>query len=121
VHNGLLVPLFAIAILGLAAGRGPLARALGSRPAAVLGDASFALYALQEPLWLWSRTLAAADRGAPASAAFVVAYALTAAAIAVLVSRLLERPARRALRAAFGGERMAVARAVPATAVRRPA
>ncbi|HVI95999.1 MAG TPA: acyltransferase [Anaeromyxobacter sp.] len=121
VHNGLLVPLFAIAILGLATGRGPLARALGSRPAAVLGDASFALYALQEPLWLWSRTLAAADRGAPASAAFVVAYAATAAAIAVLVSRLLERPARRALRAAFGGERMAVARAVPATAVRRPA
>jgi peptidoglycan/LPS O-acetylase OafA/YrhL len=96
VHNGLLVPLFAIVILALAAG-GPLGRALGSGPARALGDASFALYVLQEPLWLWSRRLAGAD--GPASAAFVAAWCVGAVAIAVAVARVVERPARRALRA----------------------
>jgi peptidoglycan/LPS O-acetylase OafA/YrhL len=104
VHNGLLVPLFAVAVLGLAPDGGPVGRALGSAPARALGDAAFALYALQEPLWLWARALAAPDRTAPASAGFVVAFALGASAIAVVVSRVLERPARRALRAALGAE-----------------
>jgi peptidoglycan/LPS O-acetylase OafA/YrhL len=95
VHNGLLVPLWAAAILGLAVG-GPLSRALGSRPAQALGDASFALYVLQEPLWLWARRLVGAQ--GPASAAFVAAWSVGAIAASVAVARLVERPARRALR-----------------------
>ncbi len=104
LHNGALVPLFAVAVVGLARGAGPLARLLGSRPAQVLGDASFALYALQEPLWLWGRRVAG-HPDAPASAAFVLAFAAAAATISIAVSIAFERPARRALRAALGSAR----------------
>jgi peptidoglycan/LPS O-acetylase OafA/YrhL len=98
LHNGALVPLMAVVLLGVAHGRGPLARALGSAPARRLGDASFALYALQEPLWLWARRIGPEG---PPSAAFVLGFAAAAIAIAVGVSVALERPARRALRAAL--------------------
>jgi peptidoglycan/LPS O-acetylase OafA/YrhL len=107
LHNGLFVPLFAVAIVALAAGAGPLGRALASAPARVLGDASFALYALQEPLWLWARRLAGSD--GPPSAAFSVAFMVAAVAISVAVSRALERPARRALRSALGAAAEAAA------------
>jgi peptidoglycan/LPS O-acetylase OafA/YrhL len=113
LHNGLLVPLFAVAIVALAEGTGPLARVLGSRPARVLGDAAFALYALQEPLWLWARRLSGAPGGA-ASPAFVLAFAAAAIAVSVAVARGLERPARRALRAALsGGGRVPRSAALP--------
>jgi peptidoglycan/LPS O-acetylase OafA/YrhL len=115
LHNGLLVPLFAIAVLGLATGAGPLAGLLASRPARVLGDASFALYALQEPLWHWARRLGAGPAPAPPSAAFVLVFGAAAVAIAIAVSRGFERPARRALRAALGGD--AAARAGAPAAV----
>jgi peptidoglycan/LPS O-acetylase OafA/YrhL len=97
LHNGLLVPLFAVAILALAPGAGPLPLALGSRAGRTLGDASFALYALQEPLWEWAR-LFADDRGGTPSAQLVLAWAAGAVVVALAVSRGLERPARRALR-----------------------
>ena len=114
LHNGLLVPLFAAAILGLATGHGALARALGSGPARALGDASFALYVLQEPLWLWARRLAGAEGAA--SPAFVVCYVAAAVAIAVAVARGFEQPARRAFRA-LTGTPAGPARAAPAAAV----
>lgn len=104
LHNGLLVPLFAVAVLAVASAEGALGRALASPPLRTLGDASFALYALQEPLWLWARHLAG-DPPGPASPLFVLAWAVTATAVAVAVSRLLERPARRALRSALTGAR----------------
>ena len=72
-----------------------------SRPARALGDASFALYALQEPLWLWSRSLLSDGRARPRPP-FVAGYALFAVAVSVAVSRTLERPARRALRSLLG-------------------
>jgi peptidoglycan/LPS O-acetylase OafA/YrhL len=102
LHNGALVPLLAVALLGIARGDGLVARALGSAPARTLGDASFSLYALQEPLWLWARRLAG-DPSAPASAGFVIVFAAVAVAASVAVSIALERPARRALRTALGG------------------
>jgi peptidoglycan/LPS O-acetylase OafA/YrhL len=112
VHNGLLVPLYAVAILALSRGKGALARALGSAPARALGDASFALYALQEPLWLWARHLVG-DPGAGPTPAFVAAFAVVAVAVSVSVSRGLERPARRAIRAALAGEWRRRVRAPP--------
>ncbi len=111
LHNGALVPLFALILLGLARADGAVARALGSRWVRPLGDASFALYALQEPLWLWSRRLLAPDPTAPPSAAFALAFAAAAVAISVAVSSLVERPARRALRGALAPD------AVPARAI----
>jgi peptidoglycan/LPS O-acetylase OafA/YrhL len=97
LHNGALVPLFAIAVVGLAGG-GPVARALGSEGAQRLGEASFALYALQEPLWRIARSLAP-DPSAPPSAAFVAIFTLGAIAASLAVATLVERPARRAVRA----------------------
>jgi peptidoglycan/LPS O-acetylase OafA/YrhL len=117
LHNGVLVPLLALVVLGVARTQGPVARVLASAPARTLGDASFALYALQEPLWLWSRRLAAAP-GEAASAAFVLAYVAAAVAISVAVSVRLERPARRALRGLVAGERPRAPDAAPA--VSRP-
>jgi peptidoglycan/LPS O-acetylase OafA/YrhL len=111
LHNGALLPLLAVAILGASRARGPIGRALASRPAALLGDASFALYALQEPLWHWSRRLAG-GAGDP-SAGFVLAFAVFAVALSVAVSIGLERPARRALRAALARGRTAGAPALP--------
>lgn len=115
LHNGALVPLFAVGLLGIARGGGAACRVLGSRPLRTLGDASFALYALQEPLWLWARRLAA-EPGAAPSAGFVLAYSAIAIAIAAGVSSGLERPARRALRALLSGERPASEAARPAGA-----
>jgi peptidoglycan/LPS O-acetylase OafA/YrhL len=100
LHNGALLPLLAAVVIGAARARGPIGRALASRPAALLGTASFALYALQEPLWAWARRLSGG--GAEPSAPFVAAYAAAAIALSVAVSSGLERPARRALRAALG-------------------
>ncbi|HEY6101024.1 MAG TPA: acyltransferase, partial [Anaeromyxobacter sp.] len=103
LHNGALVPLVALVVLGVARSGGPVSRALGSGPARILGDASFGLYALQEPLWLWARRLAAAP-GTGASAAFVIAFAAAAIAISVCVSSAFERPARRVLRAVLAAD-----------------
>jgi peptidoglycan/LPS O-acetylase OafA/YrhL len=104
LHNGLLVPLYALAILGLARGTGPFSRALATRPAQALGEASFALYALQDPLWRWARVLLAKPAATP-TAGFVLAFAAVAIALALAVSRGLERPARRALRRVLSGPR----------------
>lgn len=100
LHNGALLPLLAVVVIGAARARGPIGRALASRPAAALGNASFALYALQEPLWAWARRLFGGE--GEATPAFVAAFAAAAIALSVAVSSGLERPARRALRAALG-------------------
>jgi peptidoglycan/LPS O-acetylase OafA/YrhL len=97
VHNGGLLPLFAAALLGLAEGRGLLARLLASRPARTLGDASFALYVLQDPLWRIAKAGSPwADAVPPAG--FVLAFCAGAVALSLGVARWLERPARRAVR-----------------------
>ncbi len=97
LHNGLFVPLFAIVVVGLAsdAASAP-ARLLGGPLSRALGDASFALYALQDPLWRVARTLHGDP--APAGLAFTAAFTVLAVVVAVAVSRGLERPARRWLR-----------------------
>jgi peptidoglycan/LPS O-acetylase OafA/YrhL len=116
LHDGALVPLFAVGLAGVARSSGPVARALASAPARALGDASFALYALQEPLWLWARRVAG-EPGPRASTGFVLAFAAAAIAISVCVSMGLERPARRALRALLSGE---PGRADPSMGSREP-
>ncbi|HET6436985.1 MAG TPA: acyltransferase [Anaeromyxobacter sp.] len=97
LHNGLLLPLFAVAVVGLASAPECLAaRLLGSSPARILGEASFALYALEDPLWRWARLLHGEQT--PPSPAFAAAFCVAAVSAAVAVSRGMERPARRWLR-----------------------
>jgi peptidoglycan/LPS O-acetylase OafA/YrhL len=60
-HDGLLSPVFLLMIVGLARG-GPFSRVLGSRALVALGNASYALYILQAPLWGWWLALGGNDR-----------------------------------------------------------
>jgi peptidoglycan/LPS O-acetylase OafA/YrhL len=96
LHDGLLVPLFALLIVSVASERGPLARILSWGPAQVLGDASFAIYVLQEPLYMWAHLAVGEARSL--TWAFLVAWAAGTIVVALVVARLIERPARRALR-----------------------
>ena len=99
----LLLPLFALLILGLAE-RGN--RGLLSRPAALmLGEASYALYLIHGPMHVY--VLGAARRLVPGSLtehAWMVfwVYLLLVLGVSVALFRHLERPARHALRLRFG-------------------
>jgi peptidoglycan/LPS O-acetylase OafA/YrhL len=97
VHLGLLDPLFAALIYGLAWQRGWLS-ALLSRPAVLLlGEASYGIYILHAPIWTWLRHLTG---GPPAELAlpYFLAYLVLLLALAVLSLRLVETPARRVIR-----------------------
>jgi len=50
MHDGLMMPLFALAILGLA-GRNLIARFFGFAPFAIVGQSSYALYILHFNMW----------------------------------------------------------------------
>jgi peptidoglycan/LPS O-acetylase OafA/YrhL len=55
LHNGLLLPLHSLIILGLSLGGGTLARLLSIRPLVFLGNASYALYILHIPVANWMK------------------------------------------------------------------
>lgn len=112
VHNGLLAPLFAWLIVALA-----LAGADASRPASglvrllshpvlvLLGEASYSLYILHMPLWMWYSAL---GRRLVAPATLVLSfpmYALLVVVAAVIVFRRVEVPARNAVRRALAAPR----------------
>ena len=94
VHNGLLAPLFAVIIIALAAGTGPLTSLLSSPPLQRLGDASYGLYLLHVPVMMWAMAL---RKGAlePAVAVVVV---LTTIPLALVLHALVEAPLRRVVR-----------------------
>ncbi|HEY0584288.1 MAG TPA: hypothetical protein VGE94_19040, partial [Chloroflexota bacterium] len=54
VRDGALGPWFALVVLRLARGQGMVSRVLGWRLFVALGEASYALYIVQEPLWNWT-------------------------------------------------------------------
>lgn len=98
LHNGLLAPAFGLLIFGLASGRGPLAWIL-SRPGLVLlGEASYALYLLHQPLWWWATTLSHANALDRQPASFFLGYVVVTVVASVVVLQLIEKPGRKALR-----------------------
>lgn len=96
LHNGLLAPLFAVLIASLAAGRGPLAALLATRPLVALGDASYSLYLMHLPLMIVfgkvGRTLA--GDGFDASRAATAVFMVLAVVASLLCHRYIELPAR---------------------------
>ena len=50
LHDGLLAPLFALLVLALAEGKGPIARAMSTRSLTLLGEASYWLYIFHVPV-----------------------------------------------------------------------
>jgi peptidoglycan/LPS O-acetylase OafA/YrhL len=98
LHDGLLAPLYALIIFGLAAGDGVVSGAL-SRPALVLlGEASYALYLLHQPVGarIYKFLQLAGLLDVPHLSA--AAGAAVSLAASLLVLRLFEEPARQAIR-----------------------
>ncbi len=100
MHNGLLTPLFACVILGFALGGGWLASVLSWRPLVLLGQASYALYILQVPVF-WFMTLAYrhwVGSGDMIGGRLFVLYAVIATAASVGAFLWIEEPCNRMLR-----------------------
>ena len=99
VESGILSPLFALLVWQLARGQGLLQRFLSRAPLLALGEASYGLYILQEPVLVWFS--AALKRGLPFLASrwelgFVL-YALLLVVLSLLTHRFIEIPVRKAL------------------------
>ncbi len=99
IESGLLAPLFALLVWQLARGQGLLKQTLSRRALLVLGEASYALYVLQEPILVW--LTAALKRVAPGlmehwSLTFWAYFALLVAA-SLLTHRFVEMPLRARL------------------------
>ncbi len=96
MHDGLLMPLFACAILGLS-GRNLLARAFGWAPLVALGQASYCMYILHFNLWALIHSGGLLERTGLARIEPWGSYALLALG-AGLALVLVERPAQRWIR-----------------------
>lgn len=106
LHDGLLGPLFALVILVVARGGGAVGGLLSHPVLVLLGEASYAIYILQEPLWSICILAAIRVTGSPAPHLRTPLYFVAFAAFLVLASvaahLLVERPLRRRLRRALG-------------------
>jgi peptidoglycan/LPS O-acetylase OafA/YrhL len=97
-HNALFAPLFAMLILGLAQQDSWLAAALNVRPLVLLGQASYALYLLHEPIaWLLYKNEHGPLRSVGAPTRLTI-YLLAVATLSVLVFKYWEEPMRRMIR-----------------------
>jgi peptidoglycan/LPS O-acetylase OafA/YrhL len=100
IHDGLLMPLFACIVLGLA-GENPLSRLLGARPLVFVGEASFCLYMLHFRLWrIVHRSHVLDWSGLNRFDPWISYVLLIAMALAALY--LVEKPAQRQLRKWMG-------------------
>ena len=84
--------MFALLIVALALGSGLVARLLSIRPFQILGDASYAMYILQEPVLIWTMKLPLI--GALPKQMFVPFYVLTLIAASIACQRFIAEPAR---------------------------
>jgi peptidoglycan/LPS O-acetylase OafA/YrhL len=113
LHNGLLSPLYALLIVGLASGGGRVGRLLSRRLPILLGEASYALYLLQVPLWVVvAVALRAVARpfGHNLLLTFPVFLPIVLVA-SVCTYLLIEKPARRRIREQLTGAQRRLTRA----------
>jgi len=105
IEGPLLAPLFALLVWQLARGQGVLCLLLSGRALGAMGEASYALYILQEPVVVW--TTAILKRASPALAQrwdlLFWGYAALLIGASLLVHRWLELPARTVLTARLLG------------------
>ena len=99
MHDGLMMPLFALAVLGLA-GHNLIARFFGFFPFVAVGQASYCLYILHFNLWNLIHDSHILDRTGLARFDPWLSYALLVAA-AVLAMIWIERPAQRWIKRTF--------------------
>jgi len=96
IHDGLLMPLFACLILGLA-GENPLAWVLGLRPLVFVGEASYCLYLLHFNLWNIVHGSGVLDALGLSRFDPWLSYALMIA-LAIFALYFIEKPVQRKLR-----------------------
>lgn len=96
IHDGLLMPLFACIILGLA-GKNVLASALGVKPLVFVGEASYCLYLLHFNLWNIVHDSGILTRLGLAKFDPWLSYALMVV-MALAALHFIEKPAQRVLR-----------------------
>jgi peptidoglycan/LPS O-acetylase OafA/YrhL len=114
LHNALLAPVFALLIVSLAAGRGPLAALLGTSLFVTLGEASYSLYLIHVPLQIiWAKSVAVVMNpwltSPAAQHTSTVMFLVTAVGASVVTHRFIEIPLRDAVRSEFRKRRMRVA------------
>jgi peptidoglycan/LPS O-acetylase OafA/YrhL len=98
LHNALLAPLFAVLIFMLASGQGILARCLGSAWVVLLGQSSYALYLLHEPLAALLYKYPSSPLRDVVGWPRLCLYLAIVIAVSVAVLRYWEEPSRRAIR-----------------------
>lgn len=101
LHNGLLAPVFGWLILTLARPGSLTVRALSWRPIVLLGEASYSLYIVHMPLWMWSSSLGRRLLGGAMPALDFPLYLLASVALSLLLYRAVELPARGAVKRFF--------------------
>ena len=100
IQNGFLAPFNAVLILGLASTAFRSAAFLRWSPAVRLGEASYALYILHQPLKSWV-VRAAASTGIRPGAFLFLSYVAVAIGGSLLARGFVEEPARRWIDARF--------------------
>jgi len=96
MHDGLLMPLFGLAILGLA-GHNLVARFFGFAPFVAVGQASYCLYILHFNLWALIHNSGILDKTGLIAFDPWISYVLLVAA-ALLTMKFIEKPAQRWIR-----------------------
>lgn len=96
IHDGLLMPFFACIVLGLA-GQNWLSRALGIKPLAFVGEASYCLYLLHFNLWTLVHSSGLLERTGLIRYDPWVSYAILVC-LALIALHFVEKPAQRAMR-----------------------
>lgn len=97
--NGLFTPIHSLVILGLALGGGPLVSLLSARPLIFLGNASYAMYILQVPVFLWINYVAYRFFSARLGGLMdLLLYVAILCGVSGIVFQFFEQPANRYLR-----------------------
>jgi peptidoglycan/LPS O-acetylase OafA/YrhL len=96
IHDGLLMPLFACIVLGLA-GENPLASVLGCRPLVFVGESSYCLYLLHFNFWSLIHDTHVLDFWGLSRFDPWISYVILVG-MALLALHFVEKPAQRQLR-----------------------
>jgi peptidoglycan/LPS O-acetylase OafA/YrhL len=120
LHDGLLAPLVALLIYGLATGGGFIGRMLSIRSMQLLGGASYALYLFHSPLNSYL-TIAARyfDLDNRDGWDVLAVYVAAAISIAIVVYVFVEEPARSRLKRLFRNRRPQKPSAIPMRSARQ--
>lgn len=88
LHNGLMAPAFGLLMYGLASG-GWISHVFSNRLFVLLGNASYAMYLIQAPVFTWLQSA-----GVIGKPHYVTIYLLVLVIAAVLVFQFFEKPAK---------------------------